>query len=171
MSALETFCFGAYTLRPAGMDWLDLTLAERWTAADLEHAGRFDPRFWLIQGMRMDAWLLSDRGGPIFFLKIVGSGPIPWRADYAELFIQFKPPPADRLERLRHLQRTQAALILGLEWLERILRQSRVKEIFFDSRSEMLIRFSVEKLGFERQAAKDGFARLTKKIEPEAARR
>jgi hypothetical protein len=146
MTALNTFKFGDCFLRPA--DERDRELAERWTAADPDHAGRFDPGFWLENKLGRDGFLLSDRQGPVYFFKmhihwIFEFGPDTLR-NVVQVFIQF--PPCEEARPMRVFR----ALAEGCQWLERTIIPMGAEEMIFDSRNETLIRFCVKRLGFER---------------------
>lgn len=170
MSALETFRFNGYTLRPAGAAIWDFRVAVQWTEADAVHRGLIAPAFWVTQGRREDAFLLADNSGPILFFKMVGDGPDETRSDTVQAFIQFSPAPAEPVERRAHSRRTREAMTAAFEWVEQVLKLNGVREINFDSCSRMLVRFSVEKLGFKREASNAGGWRLKKVLEPIAPR-
>jgi hypothetical protein len=142
MSALRSFEFSGYTLRPATK--ADLPLAERWVAWDKFHAGVIDPNFWLFQGPKTDSYLLFDGGGPVFFLKLHGIDPkengIPKRV---ALHIQFMPCATED-----DRERTMEGLLQGTRWLEGILLKNGTEKISFDSQSTALVNFAVRRLGF-----------------------
>ena len=159
MTALNTFKFGDCFLRPA--DERDRELAERWTAADPDHAGRFDPGFWLENILGRDGFLLSDRQGPCYFFKmhIHATLVLPWLSpsgagapnqirtilhNIVQVFIQF--PPCEEARPMRVFR----ALAEGCQWLERTIIPMGAEEMIFDSRNETLIRFCVKRLRFER---------------------
>jgi hypothetical protein len=146
MTALNTFKFGDCFLRPT--DERDRELAERWTAADPEHAGTIDPGFWLENRLGRDGFLLSDRQGPCYFFKMhiiksmaLMEGPI---HNVVQIFIQF--PPCEEGRPMRVFR----ALAEGCQWLERTVIPMGAEELIFDSRNESLIRFCIKRLGFER---------------------
>jgi hypothetical protein len=142
MSARETFQFAQkYTLRPAGTRLADFQLAESWTMADPDHRGRIHPSFWLEQGEGRDSFLFSDDIGPLFFFKMVLVD-----SDVAEIHIQFPPPESAALK--EHRCRIAEGLIQGMEWLEKILSQIKMKEMRFDSTNPGLVRFTRKRLGF-----------------------
>lgn len=145
MTAFNTFRFFGYQLRPAGRK--DLPLAVQWDDLDEDHHGRVDPQFWVEQGPGEEAYVLEDQEGPdkntvLFFLKLCGQG-MHNGLRVVELHIQFDPGVDGKARaRRRH------ALMEGLQWLERTLRLSGGKEIFFRSRNEGLILFAQKRLGF-----------------------
>lgn len=162
MSAIETFRFGRYTLRPAGAGVWDHRLAREWTAADRDHAGRVDPEFWTEQSLGRDSWLLIDHSGPLLFFKlIVIQQPTDDQGGTVEAHMQFAPEPEGEEEKKLLELRTIGGLTEGLRWLERVLTQSRIDAIFFDSTSETLVAFSVRKLGFIQTGS-----RLHKRLTP-----
>jgi hypothetical protein len=143
MPARETFCFHGYRLRPVGLP--DLSLATEWTKADPYHCDTTSPSFWIEQERDCDSYMLEDNIGPIFFFKMQRTS----EAHIIEFHIQFPPPeerPSDQSLRNR---RVMTGLVLGLEWIERVLLFSGVKEVFFKSQSPTLIRFCLRRLGFE----------------------
>jgi hypothetical protein len=145
MSARETYKFGPYVLRPAGAGKDDATLAKTWTSADPDHCS-IEPDFWLLQDGENDSYVLCDQMGPLYFARLIMiSGP-DGRA--VEMHIQF--PPDHARKELR--QRIAAGLLRGLEWLERMLRRVQVHELYFDSRSDSLIQFSIKRMGFHEKA-------------------
>lgn len=161
MSASGTYHFGTYTLRPAGE--ADLARAVRWTAADVFHAGRTRPEFWIEQTVNRDSYVLEDREGAVFFFKLHRLA-----IHAVELHCQF--PPLDdiaadiegeeataKYER----ERVREALQRGFEWLEGALKISKVRDVFFDTTHGALRNFAVRRLGFE---AKDDNQRLEKHI-------
>jgi hypothetical protein len=153
MPALETFCFDGYTLRPAGEG--DVRLATEWTQGDPYHRNNTHPTFWLEQRRGSDSYVLEDNAGPVFFFKMMRTS----EAHVVELHIQFPPPEYHlRQQKLRN-SRQMVALILGFEWIERVLLFSGVTNVFFISHSPSLIRFCVKRLGFEQKGA-----HLTKRI-------
>lgn len=138
MTALNTFGFSGYTLRPAATS--DLSLAQDWTEADDDHRETTFPTFWLAQGEGCDSYLLSDPIGPVFFFKMVR---VDGATQAVELHIQFMPEaqPRDR-------ERKREGLTQGMEWLERILRASGISHIRFKSTKPELIAFCRKRLGF-----------------------
>lgn len=155
MSAIETFSFGPYTLRPAGRDPGDLQLAQVWTSADRDHAGRVLPGFWLEQKLGRDSYILLDYNGPLFFFKLIQYvEPITNGKPMCEIHIQF--PPAPGQAETQPLQRERLAMALheGLQWLERVLIGNRIGEIFFDSSSDPLVAFCIKRLGFVLEGGK-----------------
>lgn len=170
MSAIETFVFDEYLLRPAGPK--DLALAEDWTEADDWHRANTPARFWLQQGRGVDSWLLKDKDGPIYFarlkmidLKAGDPGPAEVLYDTegagrcVRLDVQFMPAKSREAA-----IRIRAGIQKGLAWLLPKLEQAGVSELYFDSKSETLIRFCVIHLGFEQQGE-----RLRKMLSPETA--
>lgn len=141
MTALAGFQFGQYLLRPAGAKSTDAQLAEQWTAADPDHAGKTSARFWLEQNLYTDSYLFYDRFGPVFFFKIVQAV-----KTAAEVHIQFPP-----MENGEARDRVMRAMADGLRWLERALEGNGVEEMYFDSQNENLIRFCVKRLGFKQE--------------------
>lgn len=156
MSALETFTFNGYTLRPANES--DLPLAQLWTLADTDHKDITLPSFWIEQRIGRDSYLLSDGAGPVFFFKLHvttwrGSAMKPCRV---ELHIQFMPGITDE-----DTGRIRGGLTQGMTWLERVLRLSAIREVSFDSSNRKLIAFCKKRLGFSGEAG-----RLVKHISP-----
>lgn len=158
MTALNTFAFNGYILKPAGFE--HLRLAEAWTSWDADHAGRVEPKFWIAQGEATDSYLLSDARSGIFFFRIDME-----TRETAEVHIQFM-PCAHEEDR----ERTRAALLAGMFWLEAVLRGNGVKEIWFDSRDRKLIQFCIKRLEFEEWPSKGTVngefpqARLSKRL-------
>jgi hypothetical protein len=172
MSAIETFGFGEYLLRPAGTNGnaeADLELARAWVAADPEHAGKVLPEFWIEQRLLRDSFLLRDSVGPIYFFKMhlesrttlqienaaMKAEPNVWE-DVVRIFLQFHPYDVNMgrvFERYVLRNRITRGLEEGMIWLERMLRQGPVKEYYFDSQNESLIRFSQKRLGFTRDGS------------------
>lgn len=146
MTATQTHHFGQYTLRPATA--ADLSLATEWTQADPHHREAVKPEFWLKQEWCSDSYLLFDRRGPVFMCRIIivteTSDPHPC----VEMHIQFPPEPEDAAQRSALHYRTAMGMTRGLNWLMDMLRKVRVKEIYFESNSEPLIKFAIGKLGF-----------------------
>lgn len=164
MSAIETFRFGQFTLRPAGSAVWDYRLAKEWTAADPVHAGKIQPGFWIEQKpLSRDSYLVIDRQGPTLFFKTILFSqpklPDPMQVDAiakemaVEIFMQF-PPRGQGEEAIQTRDRIMEALKEGAPWLERVLKQKHIAEIFFESESPSLIRFSVKRLGFIRDGLK-----------------
>jgi hypothetical protein len=173
MSAIETFRFGQIELRPAGGGVWDLRLAKEWTRADPVHCGKIDPHFWVEQvALSRDSYLVSDRSGPVLFFKTVlyskpeespESGamrpgtdidPKAIRKEMAiEIFMQF-PPAGEGAEAIEMRGRIAKALEQGAPWLERVLRQKHIAEIFFETESPTLIRFCVKRLGYVQDGSK-----------------
>lgn len=143
MSATETYHFGTYTLRPAGMI-VDFYLAHEWTRADPDHKD-VSPQFWLEQGPDSDAYLLLDQEGPLYFARLIRTTP-----EQVEMHIQFPPQTGHR--------RVVLGLMNGMVWLEKMLRRIRIRELYFKSCSPTLIRFAIRRLGFE----DDGNGKLQK---------
>lgn len=137
MTAIETFTFSGYTLRPATKH--DLSLAQLWTLADVHHAEITAPSFWVEQRLGRDAFILSDGAGPVFFFKMHQLD-----SNEVELHIQFMP---DTCEEDR--ARMREGLVQGMTWLERVLRLSGVSRVSFDSRNPELVSFSRKRLGFD----------------------
>lgn len=151
MSAIGTFRFPPnFILRPAGAIATDRLLAKQWTEADPDHCGRVKPEFWLEQDFDIDSYLLLDAEGPLFFWKgIIRLDELLSRpsARVIEMHIQF--PPAMDSRELR--ARIREGLVEGLHWLEQILHQAKVLEIYFDSTNPVLIYFCENRLGFTRE--------------------
>lgn len=157
MSAIETFRWSKYTLRPSGGCIFDYRVAKHWTQQDPDHAGKVQPVFWIQQSLYQDSYVLQDRQGIIFFFSairfedgyihesVVVPGPC------VQVHIQFPPLTGELLPDLKRQRETMDALQQGLPWLERVLTQSHVREIFFDSENEPLVAFSVKRLGFTRE--------------------
>lgn len=149
MSAIETFTFGPYTLRPAGKFDADRKLAEEWTSADRDHAGRVDPVFWLEQKLGRDSYILQDKTGPLFFFKLIQPALPEDRFNACEVHIQFPPHPGQPEKQPLQRERLAIALHEGLQWLERVLIGNNIGEIFFDSTSDPLVAFCIKRLGFQ----------------------
>lgn len=147
MSAIETFSFDGYTLRPARTS-RDLALATRWTEADRDHR-EVDPAFWVEQKLGQDSYLLTGQGGPIFFFKVAALN-----SSAVELHIQFPPMPEAAEARREQTMLLRDALSRGFAWLERVLIQSHVREVYFDSTSTSLIAFCVHHLEFQHDNGK-----------------
>lgn len=162
MTATRTLRFGeGFSLEPA--DFQHRILADQWTAWDPDHAGRVDPRFWLEQDDDRDAYLASDRTGPVLFFKVIvqqkGGIALPrWKT--AELHMQFMPQATQQ-----DYERIRAMLMAGCPWLEQILIAAGVEEITFDSHSPALIAFTTKRLGFSSQ----GDGTLRKRLAGQAA--
>jgi hypothetical protein len=135
MSALNTLCFSGYTLRPATS--ADRNLAQSWTLADPHHR-EMNPDFWIEQRLGRDSYLLSDAQGPVFFFKIIRIGD-----NAVEFHIQFMPETEPEAR-----TRTRKGLVEGLNWIERVLRNSGIAEWSFDSANPELIKFCKKRLGF-----------------------
>jgi hypothetical protein len=156
MSASGTYHFGIYTLRPAGE--ADLARAVQWTAADVFHAGRTRPEFWIEQSVNRDSYVLEDREGAVFFFKLHRLA-----IHAVELHCQFPPlddiaeEPSETVQYER--ERVRHALQRGFEWLEGALKISKVRDVYFDTTNGALRNFAVRRLGFQ---AKDDSQRLEK---------
>jgi hypothetical protein len=150
MSAGHEYEFGEYRLRPARQ--ADMELAMEWTLADPEHRHAIAPTFWLEQVNGRDSFLLTDRDGPIMFFKMHLT-----KRDEVRIFMQFKGTvnggrchTREEMEAAKHLrERTRRALTMGMDWLEEMLKKNGVREVFFDSASRTLIRFTTKRLGFK----------------------
>jgi|SRR5215469_1922077 len=153
MSASHTYRFFQFTLRPAGSIATDLLLAQQWTAADPWHCSTVDPTFWLVQQLRCDSYLLLDQEGPLFFWRGV------FKDRSIEMHIQFPPTPGERMERQRLRRRVRAGLLVGLTWLEGMLRKIGIEEIYFESVSPKLIDFCTHHLKFAQEGQ-----RISKRI-------
>jgi hypothetical protein len=147
---VESYQFKGYQLRRSSL--VDLPLAKEWTKADLDHAGKVDPGFWLGQSARAQSFLLSDSDGPVFFFKGIVAG------KSLEVHVQF-PPEGDPAMRNMRRRRISQGLIDGLEWLEGRMRGA-VEEVIFESTTPALIRFSERHLGFRQSGG-----RLRKRID------
>jgi hypothetical protein len=147
-----TYQFSRYLLIPA--DPRHLELARAWTLADPDHAGSVRPEFWIEQGERWEAWLLTDAEGPVYFFKAVRYDPD------IEVHIQFPPYPAVAAitSQIHHRNRLSMALVEGMRWLER--RARGVREIRFESQNSSLIRFAEKHLGFTNEGG-----HLSKRLE------
>jgi hypothetical protein len=154
MTATKTYYFGGYTLEPTTEQHLEL--AEKWTALDKYHAGVISPEFWLYQGASTDSYLLNDGAGPVFFLKVHQH-----EGKRVALHIQFMPCATEQ-----DMERTVEGLLQGTPWLEGILRESQVEEIFFDTQSKPLIAFAIKRLGFlmDMASGRNGEFRLGKRL-------
>lgn len=136
MSALPTFTFGMYTLRPATAE--DFPLAAAWNAADPDHRN-IDPLFW-IDGR--DSYLLIDPEGPVFFFKIERG-----RTREAKFYIQFE-NCAGKADAAQCRQRAMDGLMDGSAWLEKELSELGFETVYFTSKSRPLIYFCSKRLGF-----------------------
>jgi hypothetical protein len=143
MTAQHAFSFGGYLLRPAEQG--DLHLATEWTAADVYHAGKTKPEFWIEQTINRDSYVLEDTEGPIFFFKIHRLS-----IKAIELHCQFPPTDqADESEGAKYdRKRVQQGILKGFEWLEGALKKTKVEDLFFDSAHGPLRAFAVKRLGF-----------------------
>lgn len=159
MSAIETFRFGEYTLRPAGTSIWDFRLAKAWTDADPVHRGKIEPNFWTEQSFSRDAYILVDGSGPLLFFKTVmyeakaidtTQPPLRW----TELFMQFPPAGETEDDAAETQKRIAAGLLAGAPWLESVLKGNGIREIFFQSDSPSLIRFTVKRLGYVQEGSK-----------------
>lgn len=148
MVALARFTFCGFTLRPAGMKD-DRKLAAEWTAADRFHRLTTRADFWLEQEPGTESYLLEDKVGPVFFFKMVRTG-----KTEVEVHIQFPPRPADHAASQAQRARVVQGLILGFEWLERVLLLTGVRTVFFVSKSPSLIAFTIKRMGFVRESGK-----------------
>ena len=92
--------------------------------------------FWLRQGKGEEAWLLEDDDGPVFFFHMQQS---------VRALVQFGPA---RTKEQR--ERTQVALMAGMNWLGALLGSIGKHELIFDSQSLPLKLFCEKRLGFER---------------------
>ena len=142
-----TFSFDGYELHEASAK--DFDLAQVWTAADSDHAGRVLPEFWIT-----DSWLLSDAAGPVFFFRGVR---LPARV--LEIHVQFANCPlgCSHDYRVQFRERLAGALVAGMAWLERNAHD--IDELRFDSTNGGLIHFCEKRLGF---TDRDG--RLSKRL-------
>ena len=142
MTALATFSFQGYTLRPAiGKDRKE---AAEWTKADPDHRDTTPADFWIEQGMGIESYVLDDRFGSVFFLKLVRQ-----IHHEIEIHIQFPPKPETATAAAEQRERVVNGLILGFEWLERVLILREVRAVFFTSKRPTLIRFAKKRLGFQ----------------------
>lgn len=133
------YSFDGFQLRRTDLG--DFALAEAWTNADPDHAGKVDPLFWLRQSECDQGYVLSDSQGPLFFFKgvIIGRS--------MEVHIQFLPCSAEVHEFHELRFRLGNGLMKGMAWLEARMR-GVVDQIFFESSSMGLIRFCEKRLGF-----------------------
>lgn len=163
MSAIETFQFGGYTVRPANP--FDRSLAEKWTKADPDHK-HIDPDFWIEQRFGHDAYLMFKGDEPLLFFKLMlfefpavdlNQQPIRW----VELFIQFPPKLEEPAQRRLQALELMNGMRQGFQWIERVLVEVPIQCVFCESRSESLIAFCVRHLGF----IQDG-ERLRKHLAP-----
>lgn len=135
MSAIETFSFSGFTLRPA--TYLDRQLAQAWTFADPYHKD-VSPDFWIEQRIGRDSYLLTDAKGPVFFFKLERL-----TGTRVMCHIQFMPEVE-----LDTRDRTRSGLMLGLHWIQKVLEINGVKSLEFDGDNPGLIRFAKRRLGF-----------------------
>jgi len=143
---MAMFQFKGYRLRPALLG--DLALAQQWTAADPDHAGRVDPKSWITQSELTQSYILEDAEGPIFFFK--GELELQW----PRIVVHIQFPPDDRPNfHHRRRQRVSQGLIEGLAWLEERMAGA-VNEIVFESSTPALVRFSIRHLGFKLEDGK-----------------
>jgi len=157
------YTFDDYRLFMAEPD--DLELATLWTAADPHHRGRVNPSFWLEHSPGTESYVLCDREGPVYFVRLQRTiheymqeckeGSIePSKVKYLpalELHLQFAPPQrgngSETPHAVSHL-RTATALKDGLDWLTGMLKTSDVSLLRFDSQNPALTEFSRQRLGF-----------------------
>ena len=148
VSALSTFSFNGITMRPT-VPKKDRILAIKWTDADPEHRETTNGYFWLAQDLGTESYALEDKFGVILFFRM------DWvKNSQLEFHIQFPPPETGVTKRMEQKQRVMRAMMLGFEWMKRILAQSKVNEVFFLSRSPHLIQFSTRHLGFKERDGK-----------------
>ena len=139
MTAVRTFHFDEYMLRP--VDESDRPFAINWTLADPDHRDVTQPHFWMEQSPTRDSYVLLDRWGRVFFLKMCQVS-----SDAVELHIQF--PPEEEDDSREQTLRIARALIVGMDWLEKELKKFGIRRMAFDSVSQRLIKFAVKKLKF-----------------------
>lgn len=153
---MATFQFSGFTLqtaRPGDNHW---KIARAWTQADPSHRDTTSPSFWFEQEDGIESYVLEDRGGVVFFFKMM-------RRPNAEveLHIQFPPKLEDAEKDAEQRDRVMRGLTLGLQWIEKVLASREVSRLFFSSKSPSLIRFSQKRLGFKLEQS-----RLVKQIYP-----
>ena len=156
MTALASFTFRGYTLRPAR--WDDLSLAEYWVKEDPFHKGTTKAKFWCEQKIGIESYILSDKFGPVFFFKMQRA-----QGGDAEIHVQFPPEMKNPTARSDQRCRVMNGLIFGFEWLERVLSLRQVNALFFDSKNPSLIRFSKRRLGFVEDGQR--LKRVIRKVE------
>lgn len=157
MTAINTFRFSDHELRPACED--DYAIAAEWSAQDPDRDHRQSPRWWLEQTPSRDSYLFSDGHGPLLFFKTIACsrpGANMETVRTVELHMQFAPQGNE--------YRIGIGLMAGLPWLVRVLRQSQVEELFFRSRSERLIAFSIRRLGFTERFRDENGVELSKSL-------
>lgn len=157
MAALASFSFRGYTLRPACADvppkgkrggkihpgLYDLQHATVWTKADPHHRHKTPPEFWLEQGPGVESYMMEDRYGPLLFFKMV-RGP----EKTVEMHVQFPPYPHTPTGRAELRCRIVHALMLGFEWLERVLSLRGVESLSFVCDTPTLRQFCIKRLQF-----------------------
>lgn len=151
MSAIETFSFSGFTLRPATLS--DRQLAETWTLADPFHK-QVSPEFWIEQKLGRDSYLLSDQRGGVFFFKLIRL-----TDRKVEFHIQFMPDTEPEAR-----SRTRRGLVEGFVWIERVLLTNAIEEVTFDSNNPELMAFCRKRLGFTVESG-----RLWKTLNPATA--
>lgn len=121
----------------------DYRLACAWTKADPYHRQTTPGSFWVQQGIGIESYVMEDRYGIVFFFKLERAS-----KEEIEVHIQFAPAPEEANARADLKDRTMRGLMLGFEWLERILAQKGITALFFTSQSRGLILFAKRHLGF-----------------------
>ena len=75
----------------------DFWLALLWNEMDPHHAGKIDPSFWIEQSPGIEAYLMADKKGRLFFFKLVRTilaiGQESKTISAVRVFIQFPPQP------------------------------------------------------------------------------
>jgi hypothetical protein len=128
----KAFQFGEdYELRLATA--ADLDRARAWTNADEHHRGIISPEFWIEQGNGIESYVLTQRGGEMFFFRV---------ERVARVLIQFAPQEERQQERMRK------ALTAGMAFLDMALGARGYGELVFDSTSRLLRLFAVARLRF-----------------------
>lgn len=162
MAALASFSFRGYSMRPAHdpackliclrpeqrkgvkkCQLCDMRLAEAWTAADSHHRDTTLPIFWLDQRLGTESYVMEDSAGPILFFKMVRQP-----GQTVEMHVQFPPLPESATGRAESRYRVVHALMLGFEWLERVLILREIKSLSFICDTPQLKRFCEKRLGF-----------------------
>jgi hypothetical protein len=155
-----SFTFGGFTLRPAGVE--DLELAAAWSEADPAHRGT-PAAFWIAQSMDIKSFLLLDEDGPVFFFRMKA---VFGTEGHVQVYIQFPPDSTREME-----ERVQRGLLEGFAWLESQLLRVPFYAVYFDTKNPKLAYFCRRQLGFMNTGRKNqqGGMILKRRLEAKAA--
>lgn len=135
LQQLPIFRFDGFVLRPSGPQ--DFNVAQTWTAADPDHAGRVPSSFWITNSHNANAYVLEDNHGRVFFFKMQ------IEREWVEVHIQFASAGALRQAR------TRRGLVQGMRWLEPELKRAGFAGFFFRTINPQLVFFCEHHLGLE----------------------